>query len=338
MASKMRPVLAAILLMVLFGSGPAVGGAPRKIVFVQYERDRSNTFAIDPNGNNKVRLTDIEAWESDAVLSPDGTKVAFTRCKQRCNIHVANADGTDISRLTSGPDIEQFPVWSPDGTRIAFSRGTDLDAGAALWVMDADGMNQEALTSDRWFNAFPSWSPDGTQLVFVRFLAGDYELFRVGADGAEMVRLTDNEGVDLEPQWSPDGKRILYSSQTSPNKDYELFTISPEGSDRKRLTRNDFIDEFAPKWSPLGDRIAFARCQGTTCHLLAMNADRSGKTRLVEGGVESFSFAWAPDGSQLALARLTSSGSYDVFTVDSDGAELRNLTKTGRKDEATVDW
>jgi Tol biopolymer transport system component len=331
-------ILIAVIATTLAGPVPALGGSARKILFVRYERDRSNLFSINPDGTGLIRLTNVVAWESDAALSPDGSRVAFSRCRQRCNILVANVEGTGVTRLTNGPQNEQFPAWSPDGTKIAFSRGADPRGGAALYVMDADGMNQTALTTDRWFNAFPSWSPDGTQMVFVRFLGGDYELYRIAADGSEKARLTNNEGVDLDPQWSPDGSHIVFSHQPAPDTDYELFAMTPDGADVRRLTRNDFKDDFVPKWSPASDRIAFVRCHGSTCDLLTMNSNGSAKTKLVDGGVESLSFAWDAGGTDLALARLNQRDRFDVFTVDDDASNLTNITRTRSKHESTLDW
>jgi Tol biopolymer transport system component len=121
-------------------------------------------------------------------------------------------------------------------------------------------------------------------------------------------------------------------------EDYEIVSIAPDGTDKTRLTLNSFRDDMTPLWSPAGDRISFVRCEGTTCHVYAMNADGSAKDKLVDGRVESLSHAWAPDGTEIALARLNRRDHYDVFTVDTDGGDLTNLTQTRRRDETIVDW
>jgi Tol biopolymer transport system component len=229
-------------------------------------------------------------------------------------------------------------VWSPDGSKIAYSSAVSYGAGAALYVMNSDGSDQTALTTDRWYNSFPSWSPDGSELVFVRDLRGDYELFRISTDTSEVTRLTDNRGTDHWPQWSPDGTRIIYSFAAPSFEDYEIISIAPDGTDRLKLTDNRFRDDMSPQWAPSADRISFIRCQGTTCHLYAMNPDGSSKDLLVEGGVENLSHAWSPDGSRIALTRLNRRHRYDVFTVGSDGSDLDNLTQTRGRDEAAVDW
>jgi Tol biopolymer transport system component len=332
-----RVVVAAVIVTAALPL-PADAGLVRKIVFTRFVGGTMALYSVNPDGSNLVRITAEDVWAQDPSISPDGAKVAFANCPRRCNLFVVNIDGTEPTRLTSGTPIESHPVWSPDGSKIAFSRAEFYDAGAALYVMNADGSGQTAITGDRWHNSFPSWSPDGSQLVFARYQRSDYELYRAAGDASEVTRLTDNRGQDHMAQWSPDGSRIVYSFAPRSFGDYEIISIAPDGTDKVRLTLNDFRDDMVPQWSPAGDRIAFVRCQGTTCHLYAMNADGSAKNKLVDGEVESLSHAWAPDGSEIALSRLTRHNRYDVFTVGSGGDGLTNLTATRWRDEATVDW
>jgi Tol biopolymer transport system component len=317
---------------------PAGAGIVRKIVYTKFAGGTVALYSVNPDGTNLVRLTPEDFWAQDHDVSPDGSKVVFANCPRRCDIFAVNIDGTGLTRLSSGSAIDSFPIWSRDGSRIAFSRAPSYDAGAALYVMSADGSQKLALTTHRWYNYLPSWSPDGSELVFVRWLRGDYEIYRGATDGSGITRLTSNQGNDQWPQWSPDGSRIVYSFADDSFQDYEIYSIAPDGSGKTRLTNNGFRDDMVPRWSPAGDRIAFIRCEGTTCHLYSMLSDGNNKVRLVEKRVESLSHAWSPDGLKLAMARLTLRNRFDIFTVNFDGSALTNLTNTRSRDEAAVDW
>jgi Tol biopolymer transport system component len=48
--------------------------------------------------------------------------------------------------------------------------------------------------------------------------------------------------------------------------------------------------------------------------------------------------AWSPDGSMLAFGGSTESGAHDLFVVDADGANLRNITNSADWEEAPFSW
>jgi TolB protein len=105
---------------------------------------------------------DSPDWHDDQspAWSPDGSRIAFTRCHVRCWIEVVKTDGTDPRALTAGP-WDSDPAWSPDGTQIAFDTVWDHDGGPFdIAVMDADGSDPRpvTLTPDRT-ELSPAWQP-----------------------------------------------------------------------------------------------------------------------------------------------------------------------------------
>ena len=73
-------------------------------------------------------------WVANPQLSPDGSRVAFTRVsvdEKRTGYDssiwtVSTSGGEAPVRMTNGKHDGQ-PRWSPDGKRIAFVRGADKD-------------------------------------------------------------------------------------------------------------------------------------------------------------------------------------------------------------------
>src|SRR5690349_16033698 len=84
-----------------------------------------------PAGSQKRSLTEKDlfdfVWIADPQVSPDGTRVAFTRVHvddKRTNyetsIWIAATNGKEAPiRMTNGKHDAQ-PRWSPDGTHIVF--------------------------------------------------------------------------------------------------------------------------------------------------------------------------------------------------------------------------
>lgn len=168
----------------------------RKIVFesgLGHEQTGSgnrDVFVMEVETGEVTRLTDDPARDEYPALSPDGSKIAFTRQQDGVvDIYLMNADGTAVTQLTSG----FRPNWSPEGTRIAFERNGDI------YVMNADGTGLMRLTvgpADDWE---PAWSPDGTKIAFQR----DNDLYVMNPDGTAVTRLTKTPEPEGSPAWQP---------------------------------------------------------------------------------------------------------------------------------------
>jgi Tol biopolymer transport system component len=92
------------------------------IVFEQLrERGRrSDIAAIDAGGGPVRRILATNAWETNPIPSPDGTRIAFTSDRDRrgperlgpgFEVYTIAADGTDIVRLTDNGVSDIFPDW-----------------------------------------------------------------------------------------------------------------------------------------------------------------------------------------------------------------------------------
>jgi Tol biopolymer transport system component len=176
------------------------------------------------DGTGAETVLEIDGYGSGA-FSPDGSQVAFTRCRSEertldCEIWVADADGSDRRLLVDSGGRDGGLAWSPDGARIAFTSDRDRNGqcffhdcwghNGEIYVMNADGSEQRRLTDDPGDDQSPSWSPDGTRIAFagLRDVEGgvdapweNYEIYVMGEDGSDVVELTDNTTWDWHPDW-----------------------------------------------------------------------------------------------------------------------------------------
>jgi tricorn protease len=138
--------------------------------------------------------------------------------------------------------------------------------------------------------------------------SGKRELWSVSADGTDRNQVSAMEGLVSEPALSPDGRRIVHCAQTGSN--WDIWITPATGGLGVRL--NDWpSEEFGPRWSPDGERIAFVSDRRPATgdstanyHVYTMPAE-GGEATWVTGGA---SVDWSPDGRSLVVVQRWGNG------------------------------
>jgi Tol biopolymer transport system component len=132
-----------------------------------------------------------------------------------------------------------------------------------VYVMEANGKNPKRLCE----GTMPVWSADGKKLLYTVCKSD------IGSDNDEMrLFVMDANGRHAKPliraaagmgAWSPDGQRIAYvaeagDDQTDSPGQGDLFVMNADGSHSQQLTRTKEV-EIGPQWSADGRRIFFTR-------------------------------------------------------------------------------
>jgi len=236
-----------------------------------------------------------------------------------------------VSALAHGRAPAAAPTTCAEG-RIAYA-GSD----GMIWVGHADNAAARPASSISGFS--PTWSPDGRRLAFRHLDASGSSVYLVNADGTGQKRLTAGTS-DWSPAWSPDGARIAYS--TLRDNQQELVTVAPDGNLATVLTPGQEAEY--PAWSPDGSRIAFASARGNNYDIWVMNADGSARRNLTRNPAYDMYPAWSPDGRKIAFGsdrtrpRPSDFVEQDVFVMNANGSNVRNVTGTRRVAEGFPSW
>lgn len=118
------------------------------------------------------------------------------------------------------------------------------------------------------------------------------------------LQLADIFAIEIirDPQIAPDGRRIAYvrafADIATDRRHTEIWVVDRDGGNRRRLAPGD---SRAPRWSPDGRRIAYVATRAGKTDLYL--TDLTGPSRrLTDGRHTVGEFAWAPDGTRLAVA------------------------------------
>jgi TolB protein len=109
-----------------------------ELVYVTDADGNFDLYAIDVKDGRTAPRVVSRDHEARPQLSPDGTKLAFSRWPANgrssdATLWVANADGTAPIELTAAPAPATHPSWAPDGRMLAFQHRTD--AGWEIWTL-----------------------------------------------------------------------------------------------------------------------------------------------------------------------------------------------------------
>lgn len=192
-------------------------------------------------------------------------------------------------------------------TRIAFERNNNL------LLTSPDG------TTVTPFTAFPaaypthlSWSPDGNYFAFT---SASTRIQRVTRDGIGVVTMTAGP-TDYNPVWIS-LLLLAYEKYNAATNKSQIYTVSSSGAGATNIS-NSTTSDSRPSFSPLFQKIAYQRSDGSGNQIWTMNTNGTNQTNISGTNTDDAWPAWSPAGNVIAFASggsiWTMSGSGDART------------------------
>jgi TolB protein len=299
------------------------GSAANPRIYAHTMSDELHDSQRQMRGVARTKLTFISDRNREAVL-------ATVEKRDVKEVFISDYDGANPRRITINRTMNLTPSWSPDGRSIAY---TSYRSGVPdLLISNIFAGTMESPTKGVGQSWLPAFSPDGTRLAFTSSRDGNSEIYIVNRDGSNLTRLTNSPSIDSTPTWSPTGTQIAFTSERRGQP--QLFVVNVDGTGLRQISFESYADRAT--WSPAPyNEIAFTARTGPGFDIKILNI-ASGETRQItfgEGSNESP--AWAPNGRHLAFMS-TRAGRSQIFTVDRDGRNLRQITKDGNN--TTPNW
>lgn len=202
---------------------------------------------------------------SDPVVSPDGSRIAFSRSRIHVGLDpkhpipprsyfststwivpVGGGKPRQLTRWANGLSASPSS-FSPDGRLLALDRSYAPARGPEAVAID---LRRGGTTLIAKHAKTPVFSPDGSKVALIsyrdRIVSGEGEervavgeLYVANRAGKGMIRLTeDPDRQEADPSWDPSGKRIAYVEETAHwavGLTGVLMEVNADGSCRKRL-------------------------------------------------------------------------------------------------------
>jgi Tol biopolymer transport system component len=198
-------------------------------------------YVANADGSNLRRLTDNQAYDAEATISPDGKTILFTSTRDGdIELYTMAIDGSNVRRITNRVGYDGGAWFSPDGKQIIWRAAypkTAADtadytkllaqklvrpARTEVFVANPDGSGQRQVTNLGGANFAPIFTPDGKKIIFSsnyeKPRSGNFDLFLINPDGTGLEKITTHGDFDSFPMFSPDGKKLLWASNRNQAK------------------------------------------------------------------------------------------------------------------------
>jgi len=227
---------------------------------------------------------------------------------------------TNIKQLTfGGTNAEAY--FSADGKQLIMQSTRDSFQCDQIYTMNVDGSGLTMASTGKGRTTCAYFYPDGKKILYasthhkndncpppvdrskgyVWGVYNDFDIFIANPDGSELRQLTTSPSYNAEATISPDGKHIVFTS--SRDGDLELYIMNADGSDQRRLTFDKGYDGGA-FFSPNGKKIVYRAYHPKD------DEDRK-------------------MGEELLKQELVKPSQMEIFVIDVDGKNKRQVTNNG---------
>jgi Tol biopolymer transport system component len=224
------------------------------------DRDASDLVLWDPKTEVETPLVTTphraERWPE---WSPDGRWIAYAFFGGDPVSGIATVDWRSgkvaLIARSGSRDLYLRPNFSPDGGRLVAQRRIDGPGTSQLWVVAAGGTPKPLTRDPKWVDIKPWFTRGGKRIVYSRRAGDDapHDVVSIRAHGGDLRPIAATAADEHSARPSPTRDEVALVSNRDGSSD--LFLVNLSGTDLRNLRRTPEWNDFAPRWSPDGERI-----------------------------------------------------------------------------------
>ena len=235
-------------------------------------------YSLPIDGGEASRITSGLGFDSQPVVSPDGSMLAFISDRSGSNnLWVSNIDGSDARRLSNEKQQGLIsPTWTPDGQFIVVTRRAKDNELVTYHVAGGSGVTLAGPDKEtKVWGVGADASPDGRY----QYMAapadsnGPVEDFpsaqisRYDRHSGHLDQLTRAEGGGFRPVLSPDGQKLVYGTRddgqtglrirdlVSGDDRWLAYPVQPDAQENWRPPSRDALPGYS--FTPDGESVVF---------------------------------------------------------------------------------
>lgn len=307
---------------------------------------------IDGNNKESIWIRQLDSSSNIQIIPPsndiygglassaDGNFIYFSRRPKSIEV------GFDIYRVSilggiPNKIIGSVQGWfsiSSDNKKVSFVRcPVKNDENCSLWIADAfDGQNEQKLISYQppsriGDNAI---SPDGKSVAFAfgqsNNRANEFNLAEIDLESGEKRLLTSEKFFNIKRlAWLPDKSGLLITASKQPSKIFRIWHISVETGTAQQLTKDSESYSYLSLDKDGKTLISTQVKEDKNLYLLNVN-NPSSLQNLSNASKASFV------SDKKVVFHSIMSGNYEIWSINSDGSDLRQLTNNIAEDAEPI--
>ena len=293
-------------------------------------------YQVPVLGGASRKVTNVT---SPVSLSPDGTRLAFTRVNQMSGetaLIVVNADGTGERQVAMRKVPAQFsgagPSWSPDGKLLAsgvlnYDPNTSRAAATVVEVQVESGA-ERPITAHTWHPPFGQvvWLADGTGLAVIAIESGTRtnQIWHVSYPDGEVRKITNDLNNYNRLSLSADSGALVTVQTEGASSVY----VVPQGdASRARQIDSGKSDGQAGLSLMPDGRIVYVSRESGQNDIWIMDGDGKNRKQLTANAVNNIHPWVTLDGQYIVFTSNRELLRRSIWRMDPDGGNLKRLTE-----------
>lgn len=325
---------------------PALSPDGQLVAYAVEDGERQSLWLGQTATTNRIQLMPpAETSVLGLCFSPDGQFVYYTaqsKGQQVAALHAVSMLGGAARKILD--DVDSPVSFAPDGKQFAFVRNAPMQGESALFIANADGTNERRLAlrqaPDNFSEQGVAWSPDS------KVIACSISSGKPGESFMQVAAVNVSDGqvqpigaqtwyAAMQPAWLPDGGGLVVSAwdhTASVFADQLWYVAYPSGA-VSRVT--DELTSFEGVASAARADLLAAWRSERLSHLWVVPANNPAQARQLDANIgdnysQLFGLDWTTTGKLLYSSHH--SGNADLWTLNADGTNQRQLTVGGARE------